>query len=355
LRIEHNKVKPYWLGVLLIVTFGTGRAPQPCPRPLWTEDLVRGYQYRDFNLAKHSRNQSPPLWSREQGVVFISSSALAVYQVLERDDLPHLQPRDESGGGGRYLLQTVLFDAAQGKSLGTIRLATSGVEPSGVYPTHDGSFVVKTGNSLRLYSSKLEQIAFRLLPRPDSDRPQSPIISVSPSGQQVYVGYRPSAERDVLDADTLELLPNSQRGDWDAEANPKAPKFVAKDTSCPWGYEKLTPKYFVGYGCKELKIISSDGELLWDIPESEQVVRVLGNETRLVAELQHRRANPLDLDLVAKPLGLIIYDLTTRTESCRIPAQFKLPAEESRSIYFALSKTGGIAVVQQNALSFYYP
>ena len=226
--------------MLLIVTFGTGRAPSALSTATLDRRFSQGVPISRFQSRQaFKKSVSSSLEPRTRSGVLISSSALAVYQVLERDDLPHLQPRDESGGGGRYLLQIVLFDTAQGKSLGTIRLATSGVEPSGVYPTHDGSFVVKTGRQPAVIFFKagadcLQAVAAVGL----GFRPQAPIISVSPSGQQVYVAYRPSAERDVLDADTLELLPNSQQGDWDAEANPKALNFVAKDTSCPVGLRK---------------------------------------------------------------------------------------------------------------------
>jgi hypothetical protein len=212
---------------------------------------------------------------------------------------------------------------------------------------------VRAADLLRLYSPKLEVLAFKSLPHSDSESHQTTVISVSPSGKQVFVEYRPSTIRDVLDADTLGLLPNPQQSDADAQVYAKAINFVPKDTGCPSGRGRLTPELFVGYGCKELKVLSYDGRLLWDVPMSEQVVRVLGNETRLVAEIQHHRANPFDLDLAPKLLGLIIYDLLSKTENCRIPAQSKAPAGEYPAIFFSLSETGGIAVVQGNELSFY--
>src|SRR5713226_828851 len=55
------------LVVVLLLAVGARGAEKPCPQPLWTVDLSAKYHLRVFGLAKHPRNQLPPLWKTQQG------------------------------------------------------------------------------------------------------------------------------------------------------------------------------------------------------------------------------------------------------------------------------------------------
>ena len=114
-------------------------------RPVWSVQLSKT-EFRDFGIAKHQANQLPPPWMNQQGLVFLSSSLLAVYQVEEANMPADVEHRNENDGGGRYTLVATFLQIQNGKQSGTIRWTTNGAGNSRLYPTHDGRFLVVAGN-----------------------------------------------------------------------------------------------------------------------------------------------------------------------------------------------------------------
>src|SRR5262249_6831488 len=108
-------MKRVWLFALLLVPMASRATEKKCPAPHWTVDLTAKYGFRPFGEVRHPRNQMPATWKTSQGVVFTAPDTLAVYQVRESEEVHPLQPRDESGGGGRYFLEIIFLDRADGK------------------------------------------------------------------------------------------------------------------------------------------------------------------------------------------------------------------------------------------------
>src|ERR1700722_4311117 len=186
----------------------------PCRGPLWTVDMTAKYDFRPFGLVKHPRNL-PPLQSRlAQGVVFTSLETLAIFQVSELENLTPLKPRDASGGGGKYVLRIVFLDRSSGSQLHQLNLTTESTATSGVYPTHDGNFLVLTGQLLHLYSPAFQEIASRLGPIGQGGKRDDWHVSVMPSGRKIfaYAGLHIDMPF-LLDADTLDTIPNPKPSD----------------------------------------------------------------------------------------------------------------------------------------------
>jgi hypothetical protein len=347
--------------LILAVSLGAGGGHRPCPQPLWAVDLTSKYQFRTFGLAKHPRNQLAPNWTNQQGIEFISPQVLVVYQVSEADNPPPMSRKDESGGSGRYLLQVSFLDVTQGNELKALRLVTDGWSPSRVFPTHDGKSLVRTGETIRSLSATFDEIAIAHLPHSNTANHQWSEVSISPSGTLVYVNYSASYDsqlargRAELDADSLDPVEEVPHGDLPLGKGRPGFTFVPKVSSCPSRLASITPEVFVGYGCKELKLFSRDGHLLWDIPMHDEVVSVRGGGELLAASIQRYRLDPLDIGFGPEPLRVDVYDLATKSEKCSRPSRVKSLPERWPTMSYALSASGAVAVIQGNILSVYQP
>ena|SRR5437016_14085711 len=67
----------------------------------WKANLREQYQYQNFDRDS-ARN-----WVSQQGVVFLTSQEIAVYQVNKRPSSPPLGTRDTSGGAGNFVLDKI--------------------------------------------------------------------------------------------------------------------------------------------------------------------------------------------------------------------------------------------------------
>jgi hypothetical protein len=94
--------------VMLVVSLEAAGGQIPCPQPSWVVDLTSMYQFGDFCLMKHRRNQLAHMWTNQQGIEFISPQILAVYQVSEAQNPEAVSRKDESGGSGRHLYACVI-------------------------------------------------------------------------------------------------------------------------------------------------------------------------------------------------------------------------------------------------------
>lgn len=362
-----------WFFLALVIVVEAGTRDKPCDSPIWTVDLSARYQFRPFGLVKHPRNQPPLLWRTQQGIVFISPQTLAIYQVRELEDLPPIQPRDESRGGGKFVLQIVFLDSSTGEEVQTLRLTTSSAVQSRVYATHEGRFLVVTGGLLRLYSSSFQKIVSRSLPMSATTGNENWNISVIPPGRRI-AAIAHGTLRYLLDSDSLETVANPRPSDvaWWAEGNAFFPELrgsgrgvftaegrwmeidpVSKAGSCTWAVFENTSQQGSGWrDCKQFQVFSLKGQVIWDVQTRDEITSFTNNGRLLAAAIYRHRTNPFDLDLEPKPLRIEVYDLQEKRARCSI-----LVAEpvlgDSNTRFFDLSSSGSIALVQGSKLSFY--
>ena len=347
--------------LILAISLGAAGGQKPCPQPLWTEELTSMYQFKDFGLAKHPRNRLAPNWMDQQGVEFISPQVLVVYQVSEADNPQPMSRKDESGGSGRYLLHVSFLDVTHGNELKALRLVTDGSRPSRVFPTHDGRSLIRTGETIRSLSATFDETAIAQLPHSKTATNQGSEVSISLSGRVVHIRYRAFYDSQTaggtaeLDADSLDPVEGVLQADVVSDENRPGFTFVPKVSSCYSGLARITSDVFVGYGCKELKLFSRDGQLLWDIPMHDEVVSIRGVGKLLAASIQRYRMDPLDIGFGPEPLRVDLYDVATRSEKCSIPSRIKSLSQRWPTILYALSSSGVVAVIQGNTLSVYQP
>jgi hypothetical protein len=366
-----------WLILALVTLFHPPIGERECGPSLWKSDIVARYHFRTFNTAeKNSINRPRPFWRNQQGIAYISQTVIAVYQVQESKEIPHLESREESGGGGRYSLQIVFLNSTDGVALKTFHIITSGSLPSQLYPTHDGRFLVRTGQIVRSYSPEFQEISSKRLP------PDSWSMSVSPSGRlfslEHYAQEKHSKMVTIFDSETLDEVVDPRPSDvafWPAGSArfpellkslpPKPGVFNAdgswqsfdyspKNPSCRSSFARLTDQLFAGYGCKELKLFSVRGELLWNVPMKDRVVNVIGEGTLVAAEIEDFRANPLDLDLSPSNPRIIVYDLDLKSSKCLI-SRVSSDSRGALTIFYAFSPVGDLAVIEESYISLYHP
>jgi hypothetical protein len=345
--------------LILVSALGSAGSRIWCPQPTWVVDLTKTYQFQAFGIKKHENSWVLP--PNQQGVEFISPEVLAVYQVSEVDDPQPLGPKDLSGGSGRYVLHVSFLDITQRNELKSFRLVTSGWLPSRVYPTHDGRFLIRTGEIIRSFSASFEQVAIAHLPYSKNATEELYQILVPGSGRLIYVKHtkldssKSESGTAVLDADSLRPSKEESQNYVPSGESLHGFTFLAKDRSCPHGVTKITAEIFVGYGCKELKLFSQDGQVLWDIPVDEQVVSIRARGALLAALIEGHYLNLLHPDAGPEPLRIDLFDVNAKSEKCSISVRTELVSGHWPPIFYAVSSSERVAVLQSNILSVYRP
>jgi len=122
----------------------------------WNIDLKQKYGYERFDrgFSKY--------WYDQQGVVFLTPDEVAVFQTRQ-NSATVLSTRDATGGGGNFFLQIEVLDARDGHEIKSLDLPTNATAGY-LMPTHDGMFLVRTGDMLYVYSADFQQISSKLLP-----------------------------------------------------------------------------------------------------------------------------------------------------------------------------------------------
>jgi hypothetical protein len=343
-----------YFALILAISLSAVGDQNPCPQPGWAMDLVLKYQFQDFGPKKNPANQPALPWTNQQGIEFISPEVLAVYQASEVDDPQPVSPKDASGGSGRYQLHVLFLDVKQGSELKSFHLVTSGWLQSRVFATHDGRFLVRTGETIRSFSAGFEQLAIAHFPY--SNQQQYEVI-VSFSGERIYVRYYTAFKSSnlVLDADSLHVVKDSPQDDVSPGQRTHGFTFVPKDLSCRFGFTGITSDVSVGFGCKELKVFSFEGQLLWDIPMDRQVASVQASGVYLAALIEGHYVNLLHSDIGPEPLRIELYDVNAKSEKCSIAVNSKPVSGQWPPILYAVSTTGEVAVIHGNILSVYRP
>jgi len=354
---------------------------------MWKVDLIAQYKFRWFGVLANVKGHHQGAWSWQQGLAFVSREMLAVYQVEENPDVPEVGSRDASGGTGRYFLQILFLAANDGKQLGAMYLTTPGTGSSRLYPTHDGRFLIRTGELLRLYSADFQKLAEQSLPHSLTATSQGSDVAVSPSGRTVYIDYTASYPTQplvrghaLLDADSLETIANPTPADLALWPGGPAIRFFPnamspiglpgwftllgewqtvdlwlKDPFCYSGFHRITPEVYGVAACNRLRLFAPNGHLLWDVPYTDNVASLRGGQDFIAVESYHIPADPFDLGLPATPLGIKVYNWKKKSEVCMIQASLERPHEHWPSIFHDVSPRDAVAVIEGSELSFYRP
>lgn len=335
----------FW-GFLLTIAASLAAAKNACAPPVWAVDLVQKYQFRNFGQAGFSK-WPPNTWEMQQGVVFISPELLAIYQVSPNNSSPAVTPRsqkDQSGAVGNFTLQIQFLDTKRGTPVKYLALPTTS-QFSWVCATHSGKFLVRTGNTISLYSANFEQFLFQSLPLLHLSHDESWKIAVSPSGSVVYAehddnfgfgkGYKTASF--LLDPDTLQVVERS-----------------APATGPPWKV-KATGSLRDSHSQPFTIVSSSDGrKLTVSLSAGNEIVSHEVNNLFFVAEVHRSRPDPFDIGINSKPVRIAVYDSKTQSERCSIPITKPVSVWLKPSLY-SISPMGDLAVIDGNTLKMYQP
>lgn len=357
--------------IALLSAVGNGTQRRLCSVPLWTVDLTVKYHLDSLGALKGPIAKRP-MWGGS-GIAFVASDKLVVYEV-EEHNVTNLETRDPSAGGGRFSLRALFLDARNGREIREMEWTTSAAGYSGVDATHDGHFVVKTGEALRSYSSDFKEIAAIQGPNTFA----SWFVLVVPPGRLLFADG--GSKKILVDADTLQIVRNPNPSDvalW-PEADYYFPELVRSQTTQPshltWQqslevankrleeakHHDCTDSSFVGVpkqtviprGCRELDLLTPDRSVWWHLEFHDEVDRLAINGNTLAMQLDRWPWDPLDLGRRAKPIRIAVYDVAERAEECSLDLQ---ELHSSKTDDFAVSADGLFAVRLGSQLSVYEP
>jgi hypothetical protein len=237
-------------------------------------------------------------WESQQGLVFISKDALALYQL-------QFGPK---GAAKKFQLSIVVLDAHNGRRLGSLQIPAA-PGPVSVMAGSQGTFLVRTGDVLSLYSGTFERFAFVALPAFAKDQNYDWQVDVSPNGRAVVVvGQKTSsgeAEVNILDGSNLQSWAKfkvSHLDRWSASdkfliaADPEqAPgegemgvmdfeghwrrlstQAESEDPDCPYNMVALEKGLIAGFNCDELAVVSEAGNPIYagTIPDGQRIAGI---------------------------------------------------------------------------------
>lgn len=356
-------------------------------REAWKINLHDQYHYGNFD-RELARN-----WSSQQGVVFLTPEEIAVYQVNKRHRSARLGARDTSGGAGNFFLDVKIFDVHDGHLLNSLQLPTSAAF-SKVAPTRDGKFIVRTGEMICLYSSGFQQLASRDLPIKRSAPLEEWEVNVDHSGHFVVLAHqtlflrersagegdtnwgKSSAEIEILDADTFKTVKSftisNYMSHWSVgdhflvgnyyTAPEHADDFGRMDfegnwttlnslwkvprNSCSFLMDAMDHQLTAVYGCNQLFALSPAGQKTFSarVAASETIGSVVNAGSYLAAEAD--RSVVRFGNSITRPARIELYDLGRKATLTGIPV-------ESDAVYYDVSRSGDLAVVDGYHLKFY--
>ena len=362
------------------------------PEPAWKVDLRR-YEFQAFDRTINFG------WTLHQHVLFISPERVLVYQVNRSRGPAKLAARDASGGSGNFLLEIRVLNARDGTDVKSLDLATN-AEFSKVMATHDGKFIVRTGDILYLYSADFERLASRPLPLKRQVQEEGWQISVSPSGEEVALVHqqifkrnalsptssieRAQADVEILNADTLQAIktfslpaflvswsaadhfllsssptptaPAATFGllDFEGKWSPLLPEWYSDKQPCAYQAEPLDQQRFAAYGCGHLSVFSRTGEKVFSLKTGsrEFVGSVMGVGDYLAIQFErHAILSKTSANIpvaTAQPLRLDLYDV-------KIGKPLMSVALHTSNAYYAISASGALVVVDGTSLAYFAP
>lgn len=362
--------------------------------PAWKINITQKYGLQAFDRTINFR------WTLHQGVIFISPERVLLYQVNRSRAPVRLSGRDASGGSGNFILQIKVLDAKDGSEVKSFDLPTN-ADFSKIMPTHDGKFIVRTGDILYLYSANFERLASRSLQLKRQSQEEAWQISVSPSGRKVALVHqqifhrnqvsatsaieKASSAIEILNADTLKLIEGfTVPSVWDywnesdqlllastpqpsASAaglfgelavdgtwSPVLPSWYSAKQACPYQVVALPHDLFVAFGCGHFSVFPRAGADVFLMKnKSDDFVGTLMQAGEYYAvEIDHRiirweTASNIPVAR-AQPLYVDLYDLKGTVALMSIPVH-------TSNIYFAVSAQGSMIVGDGTSLDLYSP
>jgi hypothetical protein len=360
------------------------------PGPTWKVDIRERFQFQAFDRTINFR------WTLHQGVLFISPERILVYQVNRSRGLAKLSARDASGGGGNFVLDMRVLNARDGSEIKSIQLPTN-ADFSKVIATHNGKFIVRTGDILYLYSANFDRLASRALPLKRQAPEEGWQIGVSPSGEEVVLVHQQIFKRDalsptstvqkaeadieILNAETLQLEksftlpsflttwfaadhfllsssptspPEATFGllDFDGEWSPLLPDWYSGKQPCGYQAAPLEHQLFAAFGCSNLSVFPRNGAKVFSMKtgSKEYVGSVMGSEGYLAVQLERhfvRQETSANIPVaMAQPLRIDLYELKGSKPLLSV-------ALHSGNVHYAVSSGGALTVVDGTTLEFY--
>lgn len=382
-----------WIKMLALLCLCSSYACAQSAQPKWKVDLTQRYGFQAFDRTINFR------WTLHQGVLFLSPERLLVYQVNRLRGTTKLAPRDASGGSGNFILEIKVLDAQDGSEIKSLQLPTN-AEFSKVVATRDGRFIVRTGDILYLYSADFTRLASHALPLKRVTQEEGWQIGVSPSGDEVQLVHqqiikrsaisptskveKAQADIEILSADNLETIKSfslpwflaswsaadhallsSSPTTWapaasfgllafDSQWTPLMPDWTSAEHPCSYQEVALEHKLFAAYGCGNLSVFPRTGEKLFFLKTGtkEFVNSVQGGGDYMAIQWERhvvRRDTAANIPIaVAQPL---------RVDLCQIYSSQPLLSVtlHHSNIYYAVSQSGLLAVVDGTSLDLYSP
>jgi len=360
------------LTLLLLSLFGIHRTDSKTnTAPQWSMDLNL-YGYRSFE------EQDLRLWTRQQGVRFLTNEALVVYQVQRSENQTELKKRNPSGGGGSFRLKLSIFDVHSGKALKQMDIPASS-EAASVIPTHDGSFIVRTGESVALYSADFRPLKSIQLPMRHSSGQEWWDVDVAPSGKTIFLAHQLASreegsktELDILDGDSLESVghlsvshlnswsagdefiasadPYRERGNGILSLDGQWTPLVIAASGCPNSIQALAFRRVADFGCNLLSVKSLDNseQFVSQSEGSSVVSSVVNNRNILAARIDRRKADFLDNGRLLNPLRIDVFNVEEKRQLLSVPIK------HLHTVY-AVSASGDLGVIAANQLNVFHP
>jgi hypothetical protein len=382
-----------WIKImaLLCLCFTCARAQSAQPK--WKVDLQERYGFQAFDRTINFR------WTLHQGVIFISPERVLVYQVNRSRGPTKLAARDASGGSGNFILEIKILNAADGGEITSLQFPTN-AEFSKVLATRDGKFIVRTGDILYLYSADFARLASHAMPLKRQVQEEGWQIGVSPSGDEVQLVHqqilkrsaisptskveKAQADIEILSADNLETirslslpwflvawsaadhaLLSSSPTTWppaasfglltfDSQWAPLMPDWASSEHPCAYQAAALEHKLFAAFGCGHLSVFQQTGEKLFVLKTGtkEFVNSVLGGGDYMAIQWERRsirRDTAANIPIaMAQPLRLDLYHIRSSQPLLSV-------ALHHNNIYYAVSQSGALAVVDGTSLNLYSP
>lgn len=384
-----------WLVLLMLIGIAMPGGSMPTPNsssPSWRIDLKDKFDFEAFDRTISFR------WTLHQDVVFLSADKVLVYQVNRSQKLAALGPRDASGGGGNFILDMRILSTLDGHEIKALRMTTN-ADSTKVMATHDGRFVVRTGEILYLYSADFQRIASKPLPLQKKVAEEAWQIGVSPSGREVTVVHqqilqrdwksptsdivKASAEVEIMNEENLRTISKfslpwiltswssgehvlvsskpwpsdngttyglmDYRGNW----SPLLFAWFSPTQPCAYQATALDARLYATYGCGTLSVFPQNGRAVFSLKGSskEFVGSVKGNSHSVAVQMDKhlvKMDNAANLPIsVAKPLRIDVYDTLNHKEV------FSAPVHSDR-VYYALTAQGTLAVVDGTSLVLYH-
>jgi hypothetical protein len=361
------------------------------PVPAWKINITEKYGLQAFDRTINFR------WTLHQGVIFISPERVLVYQVNRFRSPARLSRRDASGGSGNFILQVKVLDAKEGSEIRSFDLPTN-ADFSKIMPTHDGKFIVRTGDILYLYSANFERLGSRSLPLNGQSQEEAWQIGVSPSGRKLALVHqqifrrnpvsptsaimKASSDIEILNADTLELIegftvpsfwdywnesdelllastpqPSASApglfGEFtvDGRWSPVLPSWYSAKQACRYQLTPLSHDLFAAFGCSHFSVFPRGGPDVFLMKnKSDDFVSTLMQAGEYYAvEIDHRNilwtANNVPVAR-SQPLYVDLYDLKGNVALMSIPVHHS-------NIYFAVSAQGSVIIGDGTSLAFF--